>query len=268
MGSADKLAGSGAAPRTTGLAVQRVGFDRPWEWLAAGWRDMWNRPLISLAYGLIATLVGLVLAVVLAWTGLEALIPVLAGGFLLLGPLMAVGLYEKSRLLAAGEAPTFSGTLGTAWRSMGRFGFLAAGLMLVYFLWVRIAFLLLALFLGTRGLPPAKEFMPTLLFTQHGLSLLVVGTAIGGVLAAIVFATTAISLPLLSDRERHVDSATAVGTSVESVLVNPKPMALWAALIAGFVALGLLTLGAGLIFVFPLVGHATWHAYRDLIKAT
>lgn len=243
-------------------ALGRVPMDRPWDWLAAGWRDLWSQPGISLAYGVIATGLGVALTTALAIMRLEALLPVVAGGFLLIGPLLAVGLYEKSRRLASGTPVTFAGTAVEAVRAAPRFGLAAAILLIAYLAWVHIAFVLLALFMGGRGLPPAQEFITTLLFTPSGLGLLIVGTAVGGVLAAVVFAITAISLPLLLDRQ--VDGVTAMSTSVQAALANPKPMMLWAALIAGFVALGVLTLGIGLIIVFPLIGHATWHAYRDL----
>jgi uncharacterized membrane protein len=120
------------------------------------------------------------------------------------------------------------------------------------------------LFMGTRGLPPPTEFVPTLLFTPHGLGLLIVGTLVGGTLAIIVFAISAISVPLMMTH--RVDAVTAMAASVEAVVANPKPMALWAVLIAAAMSLGLATLSLGLIVVFPLIGHATWHAYRSLVK--
>lgn len=254
-----------AAAATQGgflVATRSVPFDQPWVWLAAGWRDLWNRPGISLAYGVIATALGLVLTIGLAQFGLESLVPVAAGGFLLVGPLLAVGLYEKSRSLAAGETTSLAGTMTAAARAAGRLSLLAVILLFFYIVWVRVAVLLAALFLGTSGLPPARELMPTLLFTPHGLGLLVLGTAIGAIFAAIVFATTVISLPMLM--ERRIDAFTAIASSFQAVLGSPQAMALWATLIAGFVALGIATIGAGLVIAFPLIGHATWHAYRDL----
>lgn len=257
----------GAASQTElaaeGAEIGVVPFDRPWEWLAAGWRDLWTNASISLTYGALATICGMILTLGLSMAELESLVPVLGGGFLLVGPLLAVGLYEKSRILAAGGKPTLGATISAASASMMRLGLLSAFLLLLYLVWMRIAFMLLALFLGTQGLPPAREFMPTLLFTPHGLGLLIVGTATGAVLAALGFAGTAISIPLLMDR--RLDALTAMAKSMEAVIRNPKPMALWAVLIAGFVALGMVTLGLGLIFAFPLLGHATWHAYRDLV---
>lgn len=259
----DRLSESGQAGSPAGpIPVRQVATDRPWEWLGAGWRDLTAKPAISLAYGIVATACGLLLTLGLGLTGNESLMPVMASGFLLIGPLMAVGLYEKSRRLASGQPVSLLATIDVARRSVGRLAFFVVLLLLVFMIWIRIAFLLLALFLGTNGIPDPREFMPTLLFTQNGLSLLVVGTIVGAAFAAIVFAITVISLPLLM--EHRVDSFTAMATSIAAVATNPKPMALWAALIAGFIALGLATIGAGLIVAFPLIGHATWHAYRDI----
>ncbi len=248
------------------LHLARVPFDRPWDWLQAGWRDLWFKPGISLVYGAAAVAFGLCLAGGLTVFRLESLVPVLAGGFLLIGPLLAVGLYEKSRLIEVGRTPAFSQTVSAARASAWRLGLLTALLLFLYLVWLRIAFMLLALFLGTRGLPPAREFLPELLFTSHGLGLLVTGTLVGGLLAAVGFAATVISIPMLMHRD--VDAFTAITKSAEAVITNPKPMLLWAALIAGFVALGIATLGAGLVLAFPLLGHATWHAYRDLVSGT
>lgn len=245
------------------VAIRQVRFDQPWEWLAAGWRDLWTRPGISFAYGALAIAGGLIMTLGLVLANLLSLLPVLAGGFLLVGPLLAIGLYEKSRLLERGDRPTLRATVVAALGSMMRLGLLPVLLLLLYLVWMQIAFMLLALFLGTQGLPPAREFMPTLLFTPNGLGLLIVGTAVGAVLAALGFAATAISIPLLMDR--RIDAFTAIGKSFEAVLTSPKPMALWAALIAGFMGLGMATMGLGLIVAFPLLGHATWHAYRDFV---
>jgi uncharacterized membrane protein len=146
----------------------------------------------------------------------------------------------------------------------GQLGFFGAILAFVYFVWVQVAFLLFMLFLGSKPLPPASEFLPTLLFTPHGLGLLVAGTMVGGALAFLVFAISAVSVPLLMTRP--VDAVSAIGVSLAAVVANPKPMALWAALVAGFMALGIATLFVGLAIAFPLIGHATWHAFRDLVR--
>ena len=119
------------------------------------------------------------------------------------------------------------------------------------------------LFLGPHALPPPSEFVSTLLFTPRGLGLLVSGTILGGIIAATVFVASAVSVPLLMTQP--IDVVTAMKASRDAVVRNPKAMALWAALIAAFMALGIATLFVGLIVAFPLIGHATWHAFRGLL---
>lgn len=238
-------------------------MDRPWEWLAKGWRDLVARPAIGLVYGLLVWIVGIALTLGLRQLGQETLLPVLAGGFLLVGPMLAVGLYDTSRALASGKNPSLAGSIKAGLGAAGRVGMLAAFLLIVYLAWVRLAFLLFALFFGGASLPPPQEFVRELLFTPHGLGLLCLGTLVGALLAAVVFSTTVLAIPMAIDRD--VDALTAMATSVRAVRANLLAMGLWAALIAGFMILGLVTLGAGLVVAFPLLGHATWHAYRDVI---
>ena len=255
-----------------GVTVEQVPFDAPWSWLASGWRDMWTGPHISLAYGVLFALLSVGLTLGLLVTGLPSLIMALAGGFLLIGPIAAVGLYEASRRLETGQTTGHKTGQGIAFgeiaraglRAPGQLGFFGAILAFLYFVWLQLAFLLFMLFLGSSGLPPPSEFVPTLLFTMRGLGLLVTGTAVGSLLALTAFSISVISVPMLLTR--RADAVTAIAASLAAVVLNPKPMALWAALIAGFMILGIATLYVGLIIAFPLIGHATWHAYRDLVR--
>jgi uncharacterized membrane protein len=247
-----------------GVTVERIPFDAPWSWLAAGWRDLWSVPRISLIYGVAFAAFSSALALGLMVSGLASLILALAGGFLLVGPVVAVGLYEVSRRLERGDSVEWRDILGSLPKAVGQLGFFGAILAFVFFVWLQLALLLFMLFLGSRGLPPPSEFVPTLLFTAHGLGLLVTGTMVGGALASLVFAISVISVPLLMTR--RIDAVTAIAASLAAVVINPKPMALWAGLIAGFMALGVATLFAGLVIAFPLIGFATWHAFRDLVR--
>jgi len=247
----------------TGIAVRRVLFDAPWNWLAAGWRDMWAIPNVSLTYGAAFAIAAAVMLIGLTQFGAQSLILALGGGFMLLGPLVAVGLYEASRRLEARQPVVLADVMAAAFAAKGSLAFMGIVLLLIFLVWIQLAFLLFMLFTGSNAFPPASQFVPMLLFTTSGLSLLVVGTAVGGILAVVVFAVSAVSVPLLM--VKPIDAVTAISASVKAVEANPKPMALWAALIAGFMTLGLLTMGAGLVLAFPLVGHATWHAFRELI---
>lgn len=243
-------------------AVRAVPFDAPWNWLAAGWRDLWSAPQVGLCYGAAVTLVAYGFVFLLFRFELLPLILPLAGGFLLVGPLIAVGLYEVSRRLARGQEVSVAASVAAALQPNGQIALIGVALLIVFFAWVELALLLFMLFFGPVAMPPLELFVPALLFSAAGLGLLVTGTAIGGLFAAFVFAMSAISIPMLLDRD--VDAMSAVIVSLRSVIANPKAMALWAALIAGLTVLGAITLFAGLVIAFPLVAHATWHAYRDL----
>jgi len=177
----------------SGVAIGRIPFDAPWDWLAAGWRDLWSVPRISLGYGTVFALLAGALAFGLTQIGWLSLMLAMGGGFLLIGPLVAVGLYEASRRLERGEPVGVRDVVMAGPNAPGQVAFFGVILAFVFFVWLELAFLLFMLFMGTRGLPPVSEFVPTLLFTPHGLGLLVVGTIVGGILAMIVYAISAIS---------------------------------------------------------------------------
>lgn len=247
---------------TTLPPPRRVAFDAPWAWLAAAWRDIWRVPTLSLTYGGLFALGAAALLVGLQQLRAVSLFLALAGGFLLIGPFLAVGHYEASRRLARGEQPRLA-DVASAWLgARGQLGFFGVILMFLYLVWLQLGFLLLMLFLGNAGLPPPSAFVHELLFTGRGLGLLIVGTMVGFALASFVFAISAVAMPMLLVEQ--TDVVTAARASIAAVAANPKPMALWAGLIVVMMAAGFATLLAGLVIAFPLIGHATWHAYVDI----
>jgi uncharacterized membrane protein len=244
------------------LILRSPAMDDPWNWLAAGWRDTWRKPHLSLGYGAVFVVIGLLVTVGFWLAGLESVVPALGAGFTLMGPVLAIGLYDMSRRYQSGEPVYLRDVVAVPLPSPTQLAFLAYTLMFLLLLWMRLATLNYALF--THGdYTPLPEFMRFALTTEAGLTMLVVGTAAGGALAFVAFAISVISVPILL---RHdVDVLTAMGLSIKTVVSYPGPMLLWAWLIAVLVAIGVATLFVGLIIVFPLIGHATWHAYRTIV---
>jgi uncharacterized membrane protein len=247
----------------TRLRVRTIPIDRPWFWLAEGWRDLTDHAGVSLAYGAVLVVISFALTLGLILADLAFLILPLAAGFFFVAPVLAVGLYECSRRRQQG-LPVTLGTALTAWRANpSQIAYMGLILMLFNLAWVRIATLLYALFFGHAS-PTLDTLANTLLFSPMSLPFLAIGTLTGAVLAAIVFAIGAVALPMLLDR--NVDVITAISTSFAAVQHNWRPMALWAALIVIFTTIGMALFYVGLAVALPLVGHASWYAYRDLVE--
>jgi len=264
----DHHAADGGDFARTGLPfadrVRAVGTDEPFRWLAAGWRDFRAAPLASLALGLIVVAAGLLLSIGLAMSGYFYLTAPLMMGFMLVGPALTVGYYALSRDVEAGRRPSLAGAFA-AWRANPG-PILCLGLALVAFLvvWMRFAALIFAIFFPYAMLD-VQALLNATLFTSAGLSFLAVGTAVGGVFAAIAFAAGAFSLPILLDRK--VGMLEALVTSVVAVVLNARAMAVWGALVVLFTGAGLMLGYVGLAVTLPLIGHASWHAYRATIRS-
>lgn len=244
--------------------IRLVSLDRPWVWLAAGWRDLTHAPAVSLAYGAVLVAISVVLTFGLIAAGLFFyLILPLAAGFMFVAPLLATGLYETSRRLASGEPVSLNDAVFAYRRNGVQIAFFGLILMLLHLAWVRVATLLFALFFQGVNLN-LDALIDALFFSTVSLPFLATGTVIGAALAIAAFALGAVSIPMLIDRDVNV--FTALATSVTAVRLNWRPMALWAALIVIFTGLGMATFYVGLAVVLPLLGHATWHAYKDLVE--
>lgn len=243
--------------------INVVTTEEPFRWLVTGWRDYTRAGTVSIGYGALFVLAGFVLTVGLYLAGLEYLIAPLVAGFLLVGPSLTVGLYAVSRDLADGRAPAL-GSAFRAWRA-NPIPLLAFGLCQVLFLiiWMRVAVVIFAIAFPHQNID-LQGIVNAALFTADGNVFLLVGTAVGAVLATIAFAVSVFSLPLLLDR--RVGIIEAVVTSVVATMLNARVMALWASLIVVFTAAGLATAYVGLAVTLPLIGHAGWHAYRAVIR--
>jgi len=242
--------------------VRVVALSRPFAWLAAGARDMLRAPLASLLHGVVVALAGAgILAISMhAWP----LLPGAFSGFVLIAPILATGLYELSRRLEAGERPTLAHVAGAWARGTRPLVWMGLGLALAATLWVLVSALMVALFVHAP-ITGLREFL-RLVVVGEGSNLFPLWLALGGVGAAVVFAATAVSVPLLLDRDVSIGAALA--TSVRAVGENPVTMALWATLIMLLTFVSMATLMVGFAVVIPVVGHATWHAYREVVDAS
>jgi uncharacterized membrane protein len=248
-----------------GPRVRRVPVDRPWLWLARGWADLLRLPRLSLTIGAVVAAISIGLKLATLMAGAIYLALPLSAGFFLVAPLIAVGLYEISRRLETGEPVNVWDVL-FAWRRNGtQIALLGLVLMLCHLVWVRVATLLFALFFAGAN-PTLERLLDALVFSPVSLSFLAAGTIVGMLLGTVVFAITVVSIPMLV--ERDVSVITAIATSLMAVRVNLPAMALWAALIVVFTAVGLVTFYLGLIVILPLLGHASWHAYKDLVETS
>ncbi|MBS0564853.1 MAG: DUF2189 domain-containing protein [Proteobacteria bacterium] len=232
-------------------------------WLAAGWRDLATHPGQSLAYGLFVVVLSYAVLGVLYLSGLLYLALPAISGFLIVGPFLALGLYEKSRLIDRGEQhPSLAQMVLFRPASGGQIAYAGLLLGLLVLFWIRAADLLYALYFGLRPFPGASEALDNVLTTPRGWALIVTGTLVGGLFAAFAFAVSVLSIPMLVATRR--DALTAMGLSFAATLQNLRPMLAWAAIVALGLALSALTGLLGLVVIFPLLGHGTWHAWHDM----
>ncbi|MDM4764789.1 DUF2189 domain-containing protein [Pelomonas sp. SE-A7] len=243
------------------FGVRAVPVLRPLGWLARGWRDLMHCPGLSLLHGLALALGG----TLIFWLARDRFW-LLAGafsGFLLVAPVLATGLYALSRAIERREDASLA-TVLAAWHPgdtrLVRFGLLLA---LAGTGWVLTsASLITALAPGVVAKP--FDFLRQVVLNDQS-HLFEVWLALGALLAAPVFASSLVAIPLLLDRP--VSVLGAVFTSWRVVMEHPAPVAFWALLIMGLTLLGMATAMLGLIVILPWLGHASWHAYRDLVRA-
>ncbi len=229
--------------------------------LRNGWVDFKRLPGYGLFFGSVYVLAGIAIFVLLSLYQKPWMIIPLAIGFPLVGPFLAAGTYEVSRRLHAGQAMDPGGILGFMLRQSRReFAWMAFVVLFIFWIWMYQARILIALMLDMQAFSSVDALSSALFTTSGGLGMLALGTVIGGILATILYTTTVISMPLLV--ERDVDVVTAIVTSWKTVIANPGPMLLWAAVIGGVTLVSMVPMFLGLLVSFPVLGFATWHLYR------
>jgi uncharacterized membrane protein len=237
----------------------------PFKWLAQGWRDFKTQPALSVAYGVVVFLISVVLVGGLIALGRDYILFPVFAGFMVVGPILAVGLYEKSRRIEAGLPLSWRNIFFVRPRSGGQILFTGVLLCLLMMVWIRAAVIIYALFFGLLPFPGLNHIAPMLFTTGVGWAMLIVGTAVGGLFAAFSFAISAFSIPMLLNE--RTDALTAMGSSMAFVWTNLRVLMIWAAVVLALFLLSLVTGMLGLIVIYPLLGHATWHAYRAVQTA-
>jgi uncharacterized membrane protein len=232
--------------------------------LKAGFSDFMRAPAFGLFFGSVFSFIGIVIWLqFLVWESSYWVLPI-AIGFPLVGPFLAVGLYEVSRELDRGvpldwpkviRLPIAEGRRQIPWMA-----FVA---LFFYLVWVYMAHLIFAL---SFGLNPLTNVMSSheLFLTQEGITMLIAGSIVGGGLAFLLFAISVISIPMMLDRE--VDVVTAMVLSFRSVVENKRPMLMWGIIVAVMSLIGMLPVFLGMLIVFPILGHASWHLYTRAVE--
>lgn len=243
--------------------INQVSTVEPWKWLAAGWADLRQTRTISITYGLIFVVLGYAVTIGLYQLEQYHLIWPFAAGFILIAPVFSVGIYELSRRLMDGEPVTFINAL-MAWKRAPGLIF-GCGLAMTFFLiiWIRTAALIYVINFPYEMLT-IQGLINQTFFSMNGLIFMSVGTLIGAFFAVTAFLLSAVSLPLMIGEKS--DFLPALLISIFVVTRNPRAMMLWAIIIVVVTAFGMATALIGLAVTLPLIGHATWHAYKAVVK--
>lgn len=244
--------------------LRPIGVEDIRQSLLEGIRDFRSAPAFGLFFGAVFSTIGIVVLLqLMVWESTYWILPI-AAGYPLVGPFLAAGLYEVSRVLERGERPDWASVLAAPFRAgSGQVQWMAFIVLFFFMVWVYLAQLIFALSFGLNpmaGIASSSDF----LFSGRGLVMLLLGTATGGVIAVVLFAVTVISVPMLMDRD--VDVVTAMVTSSRSVIENQKPMLIWGLVIAVTTAVAMVPLFLGMILALPILGHASWHLYRKAVE--
>jgi len=240
------------------ITLRALRLAAPLQWLRLGWRDFARSPLIGLFYG--GCFVGMGWALLEVYHHAPAQVLTLSGGFLLMGPFLCLGLYRVSQQLEDGVKPGFVESV-LAWKTCtGQLAIFGLVLLVLEMLWGRATLVLFAV--SFDGMPDFKGSVRALLSADN-LPFIVAWTSVGAVFAGLIYAVSVVSIPMIL--HRRTDAITAGLTSIRLVLSQPGVMLCWGALITLLVVLALLPGFAGLLVMGPVLGHASWHAYRAAV---
>ena len=240
--------------------VRRLSAVAPFGWLAHGWRDYRAHPLPSLFYGVCFAMMGWFIAFTFrhAYEYVSALVT----GFFLAGPFLAIGLYDLSRRRERGLTTRLVPTLAAWAPNVGAIGMFTLVLGVILLVWARASLVVFALFY-TGEMPTVATFLQQML-SPDNLEFVFAYICVGGFFAVLVFAISVVSVPMMLDRD--TDGVVAVLTSLKAFGANVPAMAVWGAIIVALTAVGFALAFVGLVVTVPVIGHATWHAYRALVE--
>ena len=243
-------------------AVHKVEATAPFRWLAAGWQDFLDNPVASGFYGLAFVIAGVV--VVSATMQNTILVMTFVTGFFLVAPFLCLGLYELSRQREMTGSNHLSRTLFVFMRRRRDMALLVVFQALIMIAWIRLVTLMSALYVTNTG--SSITVLSNQLFSSgEGLGFLGMFVLAGAALATLVFVTSVVAWPMLLHRATGV--LIAISTSVKAVMQNKLTMLIWAGLIVSLILIGgVATLSVGLVVILPIIGHASWHAYRDMVE--
>ena len=226
----------------------------PIRWLRAGWGDFRQAPVHSLTYGVAMTMIGIFISYLAYRVGSFTLVIVLLAGFIFIGPALAMGLYSISCQLEKNQPVRFFACFAQGRKRMGNQMILAFALLIVFLVWARAASMV-HIFMPVNTAAPLSAL----------LGFLTIGALVGTIFTLVIFCSTAFAIPMIMDRD--VDAVTAMLTSFNAVLNNKPAMFVWALVIVLGLLAGFMTFYLGLVVILPVIGHATWHGYRETVIA-
>ena len=245
-------------PRPPAIDLRTLGHAAPLRWLRLGWADFLRAPGIGAFYG--ACFVAMGWALLAVFDSSPAYVLALSGGFLLVGPFLCLGLYRVSQQLENGQRPGYADSV-LAWRTRtGQLGIFGVVLLVLEMLWARTTLVVFAI--SFDGMPDFKGSLLALL-SPDNLVFIAIWGAVGALFASLIYAISVVAMPMILHRQ--TDAITAGLTSFRLVLTQPGVMLWWAVLIALLIGAAMLPGFAGLLIAGPVVGHASWHAYREAV---